>query len=241
MSKRLKSYRKEVTREGRVGISGSGIGGKETFTEYEVKDYEKAIHSLREAKEAIPSMSVDEDILKAGSYLFSDLSDQAKKDWSFLMTGKSDLPIKKYTDGTQAVWIVPFVEEYLREYRKAIDSAQVEWKNNLPFVKDQPLGVAIVLSVFKGVMLEFRRRSGGIQFGTIDYPFDRTLTFGNDPRRYNLTEGSSFRSVSDDDPQIAWQIIFASEEERYFMLDKARELASGHASHDLQRYRPASG
>jgi hypothetical protein len=240
VSKRVKSYKKEVTVEGKVGIPGSGIAGKETSTEYEVKDYERALHSLREAKEAIHSMSVDEDFLKAGSFLFASLSEQAKKDMSFFMTGKSDLPIKKYTDGMQAVWIVPFVEEYLREYRKVIDLTRVEWKKNLPFVKDEPLGVAIILSVFKGVMLEFRRRSAGIQFGTIDRPFDRDLTFGKATQRYGLTDGSDFRSLSDDDPEIAWQIIFANEEERYFTLEKARKLASAHALHDLQHYRPAS-
>ena len=239
-SKRVRDYKKEVTFEGKAGIPGLGIAGKETSAVYDLKAYEKALHSLREAKEAIPSLTVDEDFLKSGSFLFADLSERAKKDLSFFMTGKSDLSIKKYTDGMQAVWIVPFVEEYLREYKRTIDLAQAEWKNKLPFVRDEPLGVSIILSVFKGVMLEFRRRAGGIQFGTIDCPFDRNLTFGKDSTRRSLTNGSNIRSVSDDDPEIAWQIIFANEEEGYFTLDKARELASSHATHDLQRYRPAS-
>jgi hypothetical protein len=55
----------------------------------------------------------------------------------------------------------------------------------------------------------------------------------------SLSEGSNMRSLSDGDPEIAWQIVFANEEEEYFTLDRARELAREHASFDIQHYRPS--
>lgn len=200
------------------------------------------------------------EFLKHASHIYSEMSEQAKRDLQFLCPpalplglsaaettekrggapppGK-DAPKEEphYAPGTNADWIVPYVNEFLMEYKRIIDGRRIRWKDRIPFFKHYPIGVRIVLSQYKGVMLFFMKKSSRIEFLTWSLPVHGNFKVND--QNFNLRDSDHLRVRTDDDRETIWKVVCGSEDLVFFSTDRAREDAQFFADEDIIFYSPS--
>ncbi|MCK4266796.1 MAG: hypothetical protein KAX31_05900 [Thermoplasmata archaeon] len=235
MSRKIKSITKEVSKSGTLGIAGTGIEGSSKRVEIDIKEYERQLHSMKVAKEKISELPIDEEFLKHAGSIYSQLSDVAKRELEFLLTGIKPELEKKYEVGTNAEWVLPYCIEFIKEYKRIIDEKNVKWRDEISFFKCYPIGMQIILSQYKGLMIKFIKRSNSVNFLTWDRPLEGNVKMGNINLRPKDSDHLRIRSTIDENDWI-WTFLCGSEDPKYFSTDRAKQDALEFAESDIGFY-----
>ncbi len=233
--KNVKYPSEEVQIGGGLKVAGTGIEGQSKWREVSPEDYEKILLSMRKAKEDIPNLPLNEDFLKDAGLVYDRLTVDGKRNLNYLLTGKDEIPTKKYPPGLDATWILPYVEELINEYQRVVISAGVK-KEKIPFFKFAPIGVLIVLSQYKGVAILFRKKMPGVFFATCDRPIQENFKPVDGPT-VTLADGATYRSRQDGlASETIWITLYGSEGNQHFTRERARSDARQFAEEDIAFY-----
>jgi hypothetical protein len=232
-TKRMKKPIEQVRLGGKIGILQTGVEGESSWEEVNIPELEVQLANTRKAKEQIPSIKVDDDLIINSRNAYSYLSEEAKKNLSFILTGMDERPKKKYSPGTSATWVRPYVEELIVTYKKTIEERDISLIDRIPFFKSFPIGAEIILSEIRGLQIRFTRKTKNISYMTSDQPMDEFVYEGD---RHVCTYPFHMRSRNDDHPRILWQVFYAGDGKELFTVEAARRDALEFANDDMVSY-----
>lgn len=208
-----------------------GVGGSVQKTNINVTEYSNQLNSIRKARESFPDAQFDESFLKIAPHIWNQLSDTAKKDYCFILTRTEGIPRLKYKAGTNAEWVVPYFNEFVRSYRKTAEEKCPTRFIELPLFKYSPVAPLIVLSQFRGVLLFVNKRAEIPQFALSDKPLVNVIEqYGAkiNPRPEGYVR---LRGKPEDDH--VWVIHYGSDDPDYFSIERGTEHGSTMASEDI--------
>ena len=233
--KNVKYPSEEVQIGAGLRLAGAGIEGQSTWREVSPEEYEKRLVSMRKAKEDIPNLPLNDSFLRDAGLVYDRLTPDGKRNLNYLLTGKDDIPTKKYPPNTDATWVLPYIEELVNEYQRVVTSMEVK-KGRIPFFKFAPIGELIVLSQYKGLAILFRKKMPGVFFATCDRPIQENFKSVSGPV-VTVPDGAIFRSRQDDAAsETIWITIHGSEDRQYFTRERARSDARQFAEEDIAFY-----
>lgn len=236
MKKRVKSHIEDVRLEGKIGVGGTGIAGNSTWREIDVKEYEEHLKSMREAKDALPILPMDEEFLKEAGHVYSKLSDEGKRNLNYLLYGREEILKKHYEKGTQATWIVPYLKTFIKEYERIILNEQPQLVSKLPFFNNKPIGFLIILSEYNGLIIHFKKKNSNIEYVTWDKPVNDHIIDDEGQKRH-LMEGTVLRNCYPKESDLLWKYAYGSEKKDYFTDDFAIRHARDQALYDIEQFK----